>query len=231
MNGGNAATFDHIDRIRISGWRAKNVNTTCALANVALIPFVPEVLIIRGVSSAKETRDEKQFVTFANNLERTLTRLELDVLSVNDRDVTTDSFNNIKIAALPYSTSVPVNVLALLQGFVDKGGKILAFYTLRDGTDELLGVKQKECYVDPSGKFSGFARIGDGLIGQPEFARQHSWRAYIYEPLDPESSRVISVWRSGADQDTEYPAITLTSRGAVFGHVWLNDSAVSCRLS
>ena len=224
MGGGNVSSFDHINRIRISGWRAKNVNTTCALANLSLIPFVPEILIIRGVSSAKETKEEKQFVTFADNLERTVARLGLDVLSVNDRDVTSDSFNNIKIAALPYSTSVPANVLALLHGFVDEGGKVMAFYTLRDGTDELLGVKHKEWCQDPSKKFAGFAKFGEGLMGQPDFARQHSWCANVYEPVDPQSSRVISVWRSGANENTDRPAITLTSTGAVFGHVWLNDS-------
>lgn len=224
MGGGRVASIDHIKRIRISGWRARSANTTCALANVALLPFIPEVLIVRGVSSAKESADELQFVGYANSLERTLTRIGLESIKVNDRDITAESFHNIKIAALPYSTSVPANLLTLLQGFVAKGGKVMAFYTLRDGVDQLLGVKFKGWYQDPSGKFSGFARIAEGLIGQPEFARQHSWNANVFEPIDGATSRVIALWRSGADQNTEYPAITLTPNGAVFGHVWLNDS-------
>ncbi len=222
-NGRESSGFSHIDIIRISGWRARDVDSVCALANVAILPSEPEVLLVQGGGSAENEKDEKQFLRYADNLQKTLMRIGIESVSVRDKDLKESSFAGINVVAFPYSTSLPSGVLALLQKFTDNGGKVIAFYTLNDGLDKLLGVRHVEWLRDESGQFAGFAAHGDRLQGQPDFAPQRSWNANVYELLDPASGKVCAVWRGGNGVDTDKPAVIVTPGGAVFGHVWLND--------
>jgi len=214
-----------VDRIRISGWRLKDVETTCALANPALIPAEPDILIIQGLSSAANRDDENQFIQYAQNIEKTVAALEIEALSVSDRNLSPAALQGTKIAVLAYSTALPPHVLPLLQSYLRDGGRLICFYTLPAGFKELLGVKQGGWIKDPAGHFAGFSRSNSALPDQPEFAPHPSWCANEYHP-DPARSggRVAAVWRSGAGEDTAHPAIVITGAGAVFGHVWLGGA-------
>jgi len=117
------SSFRQVDCIRISGWRAKDVDTICALANMAIIPVDPDVLVIRGVSSATDKKNESEYMLFASNLEKTLKKLDVDYISVDDRELIADDFKGVAVAALAYSKILPPNVLPLLEDFTRRGGK------------------------------------------------------------------------------------------------------------
>ena len=215
----------HIDRIRISGWRMKDADTTCALANLAVIPVDPDVLVLRGVSSARDSQGESDYIRYAENIEKTLRELDMEFISVNDRELTPRMLEDISVVAVAFSTSLPPEALPVLKDFVRGGGKVVAFYTAPDGVKELIGVTQGAWIKDPAGNFSGFTRRGDGVAYQPDFAPNGSWNANVYAP-DPGrgDGRVVAVWRDSQGQDTGHAAIVVTGTGAMFGHVWLAES-------
>ncbi|MDA3924556.1 MAG: family 10 glycosylhydrolase [Kiritimatiellae bacterium] len=217
--------FKHVDRIRISGWRGNNVDTTCALANMSLIPFEPEVLLLSGVSCAKDKKDEKQYSCYANNLHQSLLKLGVESVIVDDIALDEKELEGIKVVAVSYNTSLPKNVMPALHSFVKRGGKVICFYTLSGELLDLMGVNKANWVKDASGHFSGFSRFNKGLKGQPKFAPQESWCAHVYKPNPAvKGGRVVAVWKDGAGKDTEHPAIVVTPTGAVFGHVWLRSS-------
>ncbi|MDD2598837.1 MAG: family 10 glycosylhydrolase [Kiritimatiellae bacterium] len=218
----NSRSFKHVDRIRISGWRGADKDTICALANVSLIPFKPDVLLLTGLSSAKDSQDLSQYQMYSDSLYDSLQRLGVESFQLDDTALDQAALEGIAVVALPYSQSLPESALRILQNFVQHGGKVMAFYTLPTGVSELLGVKKGSWIKDESGAFAGFSRVGAGVVGQPEFAPQGSWCANVYQPdATVPGGRVIAVWRSGAGKATEHPAIIATAAGAVVGHVWL----------
>ncbi len=88
----------HVDRIRISGWRMKDVDTRCALANVAVIPVEPDVLVIHGVSSVGERENAADFIRFAENVEKTLSKLDIACVGVGDRELSRDLLRVLRAA-------------------------------------------------------------------------------------------------------------------------------------
>ena len=225
MSGADPGFFTRVTKIRISGWRGSERAATCALANVALIPFYPDVLLLQGDSCAKDEKERSSYVSFAVSLHQTLEELGVESVIISDTKLKDESLKDIKIAALPYNSSLPESVMPILKRFVERGGKVIAFYTLPTVVQELIGVKRGKFIKDDSGSFAGFSRVKGGLKGQPEFAVQRSWGAYVYHP-DPDlpGGVVIANWRSGAGVDTGHPAIVKTAAGAAVGHVWLAKS-------
>lgn len=221
---GGGAGWGQVDTVRVSGWRCRDEDTVCAIANLGPAGGKPEVLVVRAESSvAKGGGEARAFGEYAGTVSTALERIGVAAAQVADTDLTPELLEGVSLAVLPYNPSVPKETLAHLKAFTGRGGKLLACYSLTPEVGGLLGLRAGKGVVAEGGAFGGFARTAAGLPAQPEFAPQGSWRTTVAEAAGAEA-RVVAVWRDAKGEDTAIPAITLTPSGAFVGHVWFAPS-------
>lgn len=217
--------FEKIDLVRISGWRAKDMNGECGIANFALSGIDPVAVVIRAESNMVAGNPERRaYGDYAGRVSATLDKINVASIQVADIDITPEIFNGVKLAVLPYNPRLPDEVVGHLRSFVKGGGKLLVFYSLPDAVGEIIGLQGAGSVVVQPDTFSGFARAGGGMPGQLEFTPQRSWRATLVKPREGVDGRVMATWRDSKGQDSEMPAVTLTPDGGFVGHVWLAGS-------
>ena len=222
---GQGAGWGSVDTFRLSGWRGRDEDTLCAIANLGLAGGKPEALVVRADSNVKGAGDEgKSFSTYASTVSTTFDRLGIDSAQVADIDLASELFEGVKLVVLPYNPRIPPQALEQLKAFVGRGGKLLVCYSLAQGVGELLGVRHSGGTVEQGSAFAGFARTAQGLKAQPTFATQASWRSTSVVPVEGRQGRVIAVWRDAKGADTAHPAVTLTPEGVFVGHVWFGGS-------
>ncbi len=223
---GAGAGWGAVDTLRLSGWRCRDTDTVCAIANLGLAGGRPEALVVRADSNVAKAGDEgKSFGEYASTVSATLDALGVASSQVADTDLAAELLKDVKLVVLPYNPRVPPEAVALLRPFVARGGKLLVCYSLPEGVDGLLGLKAVESVVAEGEPFSGFARTGQGLATQPAFAPQASWRTTVAKAAEGgQATRVLAVWRDGKGKDTALPALTLAPAGAFMGHVWFRAS-------
>ena len=222
---GQGAGWGAVDTLRISGWRCRDADSLCAIANLGLAGGKPEALVVRADSNmAKAAGEGKAFGEYASTVSATLDALGVVSAQVADTDLEADLLKDVKLVVLPYNPHVSSEAVELLRPFVARGGKLLVCYSLSGGVDGLMGLKASGSVVNEGAPFAGFARTAQGLATQPAFAQQASWRTTVVKPAEGKEARVIAVWRDGKGKDTETPAVTLTPAGAFVGHVWFRAS-------
>lgn len=223
---GPGGGWGKVDAIRLSGWRSRDTDTECAIANIGLAGGKPEALVVRADSNVTQAGGESQGLSeYASTVSSTFDALGVASAQVADTDLAPDLLADVKLVVLPYNPQVPKAAADLLRGFVGRGGKLLVCYSLSGGIDDLLGLKATDSVVTEGNPFSGYSRTPQGLKTQPAFAPQASWRTTVVKPADGKEARVLAVWRDGKGKDTETPAVTLTPAGAFVGHVWFHASS------
>ncbi|MBT3286718.1 MAG: family 10 glycosylhydrolase [Victivallales bacterium] len=220
---GEPAGWSQVDAIRICGWRGTAKDTFLSIANLRPVGADADILVVRADSCATAGDAESTgYSQFAGYVASCLRDAGLEHALLSDLDATPARLKGRKLVILPYNPRLPEGLLPILKDFVDQGGKVITLYSLPQGIPELIGFKRGVVDVPEGGRYQGFARVGDGLEGQPEFAGQASWRSHSAEPI-PGTSRTVAVWRSADGKDTSVPAIVVSDRGAHVGHVWLKD--------
>ena len=221
---GAVGGWGEVDTVRISGWRLRDEDTVCAIANLGFSGGKAEILVVQSNSQASKGGNEaKSFSRYASTVSTTLDRLGLANAQVSDINLTPDMLDGIRLVVLPYNPFLPAETIAALKTFMARDGKLLVCYSLPKEIGELIGVSNDGPVV-PEGGFSGFARTEQGVRAQPKFAPQASWRATLAKPMDKSKARVAATWLDSQGADTMHPAITITPNGVFIGHVWLGGS-------
>lgn len=224
---GSVAGWGEVDTVRISGWRLRDEDTVCAIANLGLAGGKPEILVVLSDSNAAKGGSEaKSFLTYAATVSTTLDNLGVASAQVSDLELKPEMLEDIRLVVLPYNPSLPAATTTTLNAFASKGGKLLACYSLPKEIGGIIGLNHAGAAVPDSG-FSGFARTAQGARAQPAFAPQASWRTTLAQPLEKSEAKVAATWLDSKGADTGHPAVTITDKGAFIGHVWLGgpDSA------
>ena len=217
------AGWAEVDAIRISAWRGMAKDTFLGIANLRPVAADARILVVRADSCvASDNPESKGYSQYAGTVASCLDQAGLEYALLSDHDVTAARLAGRRLVILPYNPRLPEGMLEILRGFVDGGGKVISFYSLAEGVPELLGVKRGTWGFAAGGPYRGFARVGEGLEGQPSFAGQRSGLSLPAEPV-PGTSRTVAVWRANDGTDTDVPAIVVSDRGAHVGHVWLTD--------
>ncbi|MDD4101194.1 MAG: family 10 glycosylhydrolase [Kiritimatiellae bacterium] len=218
---GHVAGWGEVDTMRISGWRLRDEDTVCAIANLGFAGGKAEILVVRADSvAAKGGSEAKSFSHYAEAVSTTLDSLDMTSAQVSDLDLTPQILDGISLAVLPYNPSLPPEATAALKKFTAKGGRLLACYSLPQEISDLIGVNNAGSAV-PDGGFSGFSRTTQGVRAQPNFAPQKSWRTTLAKTTEASQGRVAATWTDSQGADTGHPAITITEKGAFIGHVWM----------
>lgn len=225
---GPGAGWGAVDTLRLSGWRGRDQDTLCAIANLGWAGGKPEALVVRADSNVGGSGGEgKAFGDYASTVSATFDRLGIESVQVADTDLAPELFTGIKLVVLPYNPRVPAAASEQLRAYVNGGGKLLVCYSLAPEIGKLLGLRATGSVVAEPAAFAGFARTAQGLPEQPGFAPQASWRTTLAAPLEGQQARVAAVWRDAQGVDTLHPAVTLTATGAFVGHVWFGGGEVA----
>lgn len=216
--------WGEITHLRISGWRAEQIDATCRIANVAYLGGgKPDVAIVyAGSKAAKGGAEGKAYMTFAANVSATMEALGVSCSLIADTDLTTNQLANVSAVVLPYNTSFPSETFPALRQFVESGRKLLACYSLPPEVAGLFGLRQKGV-IRPPKPIAGFLKSGRGLLGQPVFAAQASWMTQCVE-VPPFGAEVVATWATGDRSSLKIPSLVRTGAGIYMAHVWLGGT-------
>ena len=137
---GKPAGWGQVDAIRVSGWRGRDLDTLCAMANLGFAGGTPQVLVVRADSNVAGSGGEgKSFSRYAWTVSSTFDRLGIDSVQVADTDLAPDLFEGIKLVVLPYNPRIPATAVEHLRAYVAGGGKLLVCYSLPAEIGKLQG--------------------------------------------------------------------------------------------
>jgi len=221
---GKVALWDQIKTLRVSCWRAGKGKFRCAMANLAYLGGDdPDVAVVWAASQVNQGADNaKSYLHFADLFAGSVKALGLVPRVVGDNELNAELLQKVKAVVLPHNTAFPVAQLPLLQDYVAGGGRLLACYAQPGSITKLVGVKTtgaKRPDAKGGAAIAGFLKVGNGLVGQPDYAPQASWMTEtIVRAKDVE---VLAEWASNDRKSLGLPALVRTKRGLFLGHVWL----------
>jgi len=221
---GSPAGWGAIDTIRVSAWRGRNVDTEFYVANLALNGADAPIAVIRGESVASGSADEAKSVgAFSKTIADALDQLGLPYAVISDLDVNAERLKGKKLAILPHNPQMPEAVADALAAFVQRGGKLLAFYTIPSKLAKLIGVAGGEHLRQAyRGHFASIRATAKCLPGMPSATGQHSWNIRKTSAVEGKG-RVVATWFNDKGESTGEPAIIASEAGVFMTHVLLGD--------
>ncbi len=226
----NPAGWGRVDTVRISAWRGGRENTSFEVAGFGLLPADSEIAVVRGISAAAKigTNEAKGIARYAGNVVNHLGKAGIHPPVIDDVELTDDLLRNLKVVILPYSPSMSNELVARLSAFVQGGGHVIGFYSVRPALIKMLGMAPGR-YVPGRDVPGGFRRIrflSGALYGAPGSVAQGSWAINEVNPV-PGKSRVLAKWFNSEDADTHLPAVVGSDRGMWMTHVYLAQDEVN----
>ncbi|MFB3893162.1 MAG: glycoside hydrolase family 10 protein [Phycisphaerae bacterium] len=229
--------WSKIDAIRISAWRGAGQDTSFALADFRAV-MVDEVrqpapvVLVRGESVAATAKGELGSVcTYAGNVARMLDDLGIGYILISDLDLTAERLAGRKLVILPFNPQVGDVQVKVVEEFIKGGGKLLAFYSLPERLESVIGIKSGKSIGDkPRGYFASIRPVKDSPIkDMPSAAEQASWNIHQFLPVDGRS-RVGAMWCDKDGKDTGASAIVAGDNAVVMSHVLLTDDIANKRM-
>ena len=221
---GSPAGWSRIDGIRISAWRGRDEDTEFHIAALGLLgsPGEARIVVVRAEAGAvrSEARTIDQCV---QRMSRMLEALGLPHVILSDRDVTPQRLKGKDVVLLPYNPITPDRAAGCLVDFVKAQGKVLAFYVLPRGLQEVVGIRPGP-HVQQTyrGHFASIRPADKPLPGMPEAVGQLSWNIHDAQPLSPEA-RVAAWWFDDKGRTTGKPAIVVSPSCVFLTHILLPD--------
>jgi uncharacterized lipoprotein YddW (UPF0748 family) len=228
---GKPGGWGNVDRIRISAWRGKGVDTEFHIANLALVGADAPVAVVRGESAvAKHAGEAESISRYSKGIANALDALGIDYTIVSDLDVTAKRLAGKRIVILPHNPAMPDSVAKELEAFVGQGGKLLSFYTLPRRLRDAVGIPGgQHMRQERPGHFAAIVPEGEGLPGMPPSTAQRSWNVGNTKAV-PGTSRIVARWVSDDGKPTDEAAIVASKNAVHMTHVLLGDDPLNKRL-
>ena len=211
----------NVETVRIAGYRASTNAVSISLRNIGFDLLNPEAYVIQGEGGSKG--DGSRYATI---FAKALMKIGVEVRQVAEADVVPGLFDDAAFVVLPFNPQMKPELCAIVAAFVKKGGKLFACHGAPAAILDLLGVAMVDAY-HPSGQgkdnLLGFAKVGFGLPGQPDFLAQASWMCRTVKPRT--GAEAVALWRTEDGRNTDMPGLIISSNGAYLSHVWLNPGS------
>ena len=222
---GQPAGWSRIEGIRLSAWRGENRSAVFYLAGLGRIPQQARVAVVRGSSQV----DREGMIQFAREMMGHLEAIGLPAAMLSDQDLTAKHLEGLSLLVLPYNPSLPEEGSRAIARFLEKGGKLLAFFRLPERLQMPLGITSGK-FIRPAhpGHFASIHPVPGVLPGAPSVMEQRSWNIILAEPVK-DRSRVAAWWHDTNGKPTGCAALVLSERGALMSHVLLSDDLVRKR--
>lgn len=217
-----------VDGIRLSPWRGEAVDAVCTVDNLRARSH--NILVVTGDAAvAQGSSEAKSIQQFAEATVGALQGTGLSVGSVSDFDVERGALKKAMIAILAYNPVVTDAAAEALKQFVERGGKLIVFYSLKAQMAELLGIRQTGwAQQERPGQFAEIRFDAPDVKGLPASVRQRSWNITVAEPVS-KNARVIGRWFDDEGNDVGQPAVLMSDTGVFMAHVLLGSDAAAKR--
>ena len=222
---GKPAGWGQIRTIRISAWRGKDADTEFFLSDIRKVGVLgadASVAIVRGESVARRSPEEARSVEqFADTIAQNLGALDIGCAVVSDLDITVEQLRQAKLVVLPHNPEMPDAAADELIKYANRGGKLLAFYTVPEKLRSVLKVEGgKHVKAPRPGAFATIRFADKALAGAPATVGQQSWNINAVQPM-PGASRVLAEWLDDQGRPSGYAAVIGSANSMVMTHVLL----------
>ncbi len=190
-------------------------------------PPAVTVTVVEGTSSVPKAADRRIAARSAELVARHLATAGLTVRRVTDDDVIRDGLRD-RVALLAYNPLPPPDLLQRFTAHLDRGGRLIVFYSGSDALAARLGFSLRPTIQAPDGQWASFTFGKERLSLLPLRVRQNSRILRPARPAD-DRARVIAWWEDEAGALQPQPAWTLSDRGAWMSHVLQDGDDASRR--
>lgn len=215
---GKPGLWEKIDKLRISGWRGGDVDTTIYVRNIRPVGVLGEdarVLMLVG------TQGEKNVASYAEKASAMLSAQGIRHATMRDDEVTAEDLKLAPVVMLPYSPKLPKPTAEALGVYLKNGGKLVSFYALPSSLTDVTGIAPGSW--QPQSREGQLASIGSAaLAGAPAQVGQNSW-ALTTAKAASDRAKVIATWFDDAGKDTGLPAILASDNTVFVTHVMTDD--------
>lgn len=210
------AGWNQVDAIRLSPWKKAGRDNYLAVRE--LRAYVPEVLIVRDTEGADQYTVEQVVARHVDWLSH------YDILPciVPNSVVQSNYLDGCKMVILPYNESMPEPLLQELERFVGAGGKVMAYSTLPERLQTLLGFRISGW---AQGDFAAYTLSDAEIHELPPRVTQASWNIVFAEPASGLDARVIATWQDSNGVTNGHPAWLASANGLFMSHILLGDDA------
>jgi uncharacterized lipoprotein YddW (UPF0748 family) len=226
---GRPAGWGHIETIRISAWRGKDANSEFYLSDLRKsgeLGVDASVAIVRGESAAQRSPGEARSVEqFSEAVAQNLRALDIGCTVISDLDLTAQRLEQARLVVLPHNPSMLDRAQDALVQYVNRGGRLLAFYTVPDRLRSALRIEGGEHVKARYPGYFSVIRFREGALpGAPPSVGQQSWNINAVQPVAG-ASRVLADWLDDKGLPTGYAAVLGSTNFVVMTHVLLSDDA------
>jgi uncharacterized lipoprotein YddW (UPF0748 family) len=206
------------------------VSTGCRSASAASAAAEARasVTVVEATLSAPNEAERRASARSADLLVRHLTEAGVTVHKLTDSDVIRGGLRD-KVAFLAYNPFIPKEELDRLSSYLERGGRLVVFYSGDSGLAALLGFKLGPLQMTRAGApwtSFAFSRSRPALLPGRIYQNSRLARpAYAAE----ESARVIAWWENADGEAQPWPAWTLSDRGAWMSHILQDGDTASLR--
>lgn len=224
------AGWDKIDGVRLSAWRGSDEAGFMAVDNL-MAHREPYAIVLGTHTIEKEGGEARAVQSVASTVAELLADAGIRTSTIGEGDVEQGALADYKFAIFPYNPDMTPEEVAAIREYVDAGGQIMAFYQLREGLGDVLGVNavgwQQAEYEGQLSEIR-FENVDD-FQGMPESVMQNSWNLTVAEPT--EGAEVIAWWYDSEGENTGLPAFIASDAGLWMSHILTNtDSAGKQRM-
>ena len=216
---GTPRGLNELSHLRLSFWRSKDIDATVELHGWEFATY-PIVIL-----EPDNTRSETSAQTTSLQLRTMLTAGGIEVGSLEQATITATRLKGRHTVILPLNAGLTEEHIALLKGFIEGGGKLIAFYQLPNEIMQTLGFVPGQYFRSPEGE-KALAEVrfepwfmNEFGTGTPEAFGQRSWNITSAKPGNQFNARTAAVWFDASGKPTDHAALLVSDRGAFFSHI------------
>jgi len=221
---GQPAGWDQVDTIRIAGWAGARVNAFMYVDD--LIAYKDDVVTLIDPLAAAGGNESRAVTDASERVASQLREYGVFVGSVTEQELLAGELPDNPLIILPYNPTLSDEAAERLAEYIAKGGKVIAFYSLKPALAAALGIRSTE-YVkrEYDGQFAVIDLDETAAQGMPDAVKQASWNINTAEPVAL-NAKIIGRWLDSEGEDTGKPALLLSDTGAYMSHILLSDDPV-----
>lgn len=188
------------------------------------IPAATPVILVEAVNTVPNPAERHYARRVTARLDGWLKNHGIATMVINDRSAAQAIPAGTKLVILPYNPQPSPEKVRNLRRFIDRGGKLLVFYSADRELAEMMGFRLGEYHGDPAGR--NWTRVvfdaDSGITNLPVSFRQTS---RSMRPVFPQraDARIIAWWHD-LQGVRNAPAWAISDSGGWMTHVMLDDA-------
>ena len=192
------------------------------------INAVESVVLVRASSSAKDPAERNYAASLTRRLGQWLSETGVRTTIVDDEGIAS-SVNQAKVIILGYNPNPSATELRALQKFINRGGKLIVFYSSSTKLASMMGFKLGKYKSAPlGGKWMEIHFDKKVPLHVPSVVFQNSRNIRVASPVS-QSARVVAYWADNNSRLSNDPAWLESRHGFWMTHVLVDDGDTSAK--